>query len=153
MALTDEIARLEDQWRAGTLSDDEFKMAKAKLLGQDAPRSSFGGTDANQWAMWLHFSMLSGFVVAGAGFLAPIIIWLVKKDDIPSLDQHGKNAVNWLISSLIYALVCFLLTFIIIGIPMLIALGICGVIFPIIAGLKASKGEYWKYPMSIEFLK
>jgi len=151
MSISDEIARLEDQWRAGTLSDEEFKQAKAQLLSGNTGSGS--AADANQWAMWLHLSMLSGFVVPGAGFIAPIVIWQIKKDELPGIDRHGKNATNWLISSLIYGIVFGILTFVLIGIPLLFALAACTVVFPIVAGLKANQGEIWKYPMAIEFFK
>jgi len=154
MSISDEIARLEDQWRAGTLTDEEFQRAKARVLDDRGPppppRST--GPDTNQWAMWLHLSLLAGYVATGVGFLAVVVIWQVKRDEMPGLDPHGKRAVNWLISFAIYFLISFLLTFLIIGIPLLIALGVCGVVFPIIAGLKASKGEVWDYPLAIRFL-
>ena len=109
--------------------------------------------DAKQWAMLLHFSLLAGFVVPFAGLIAPIIIWQLKKNELPEIDDHGKVVVNWMISGIIYGAVCFLLTFILIGIPLLIVLGALAVIFPIIGGIKANNGELWKYPLSIPFLK
>ena len=106
-----------------------------------------------QWAMLLHFSLLAGFVVPFAGLIVPIIIWQLKKTEFPEIDAHGKVVVNWMISLIIYGAVCFLLSFILIGIPLLIVLGALAVIFPIIGGIKANNGELWKYPLSIPFLK
>ena len=74
MSLADELGRIEDQWRAGTLTDEEFHRAKEKLLSDDVPARGSSSTDARTWALWLHLSMLAGFVVAGAGFVAPIVI-------------------------------------------------------------------------------
>ena len=154
MSIADELARLEDQWRAGTLTDEEFQRAKTRVLAENdpPPPPTATGARTNEWAMWLHLSMLCGFVVAGAGFVAPIVIWQIKKDEFPGLDAHGKRAANWLISYAIYVAISFLLAFVFIGIPMLIVLGILGVVFPIIAGLKANKGEVWDYPLAIRFL-
>ena len=109
--------------------------------------------NAKQWAMILHLSLLAGFIIPFAGFVAPILIWQLKKKDIPELDAHGKVVLNWIISALIYGFVCFLLMFIVIGIPLLIVLGIVCVAFPIIGGIKANDGQLWKYPLSIQFLK
>jgi uncharacterized protein len=109
--------------------------------------------DAKQWAMILHLSLLAGFIVPFAGLAAPIIIWQLKKAEYPELDEHGKMVANWIISSLIYAIVCIPLMFIFIGIPLLIVLSALCVIFPIIGGIKASNGELWKYPLTIQFLK
>ena len=109
--------------------------------------------NAKQWAMILHISFLAGFIVPIAGLVAPILIWQLKKNDFPELDAHGKTVVNWMLSALIYGFVFFLLSFIFIGIPLLIALGLLCIIFPIVGGIKANDGKLWKYPLSIEFLK
>lgn len=109
--------------------------------------------EAKTWGMILHLSMLAGHVAVLLGFVAPIVIWQVKKDQLPEIDQHGKNAVNWLLSYLIYAASCVPLCFVIIGIPLLALLSLTSVIFCIIAGVKASNGETWKYPGSITFFR
>ena len=108
--------------------------------------------DARQWAMFLHLSLLAGCVVPGAGFVAPIVIWQVKKDEYPELDQHGKAALNWILSLLVYSLIGFLLACVYIGFFILIALGIASIVFPIIAGIKANEGVLWPYPLAIRFL-
>jgi uncharacterized Tic20 family protein len=61
--------------------------------------------------------------------------------------------MNWMISSAIYAFVGVLLLLVFVGFFVLLALAACGVVFPIIAGIKANSGEIWKYPMTISFLK
>ena len=102
--------------------------------------------------MFLHLSLLAGFLVPFAGLIAPIVIWQMKKASLPEIDAHGKIVVNWIISAVIYAAVSFVLIFVLIGIPLLIVLGILSVVFPIIGGIKANNGEAWKYPLSIRFL-
>ena len=109
--------------------------------------------DARTWSMILHLSMLSNFVIPIAGVIAPIVIWQIKKDEYPIVDVHGKNAVNWLITAFIYSVIFFILMFAVIGFFLLIILGICATVFPIIAGIKANNGEVWKYPLTFEFLK
>jgi uncharacterized protein len=111
--------------------------------------------NARQWALLLHFSLLAGFIIPLAGLIVPLAIWQVKKSELPELDAHGKIIANWIISAIIYGFVCFLLTHIIffIGMLLLYMLGAICVIFPIIGGLKASNGELWKYPGSIQFIK
>jgi uncharacterized Tic20 family protein len=108
---------------------------------------------ARQWAMFLHFSLLAGFIVPILGLIAPIIIWQLKKSDLPEIDAHGKMVVNWIISAVIYSVICFLLTYIFIGLPLLFVLAALCVIFPIIGGIKANDGVLWKYPLAIQFLK
>ena len=85
--------------------------------------------------------------------LFPILIWQLKKAELPELDVHGKNAVNWMISALIYAVVGFILMFVLIGGPLLIVLGVLGVVFPVIAAIKANNGVVWQYPLTIQVLK
>ncbi|MHC4952953.1 MAG: DUF4870 domain-containing protein [Planctomycetota bacterium] len=158
MSIADELARLEDLWRAGTLSDEEFAAAKERVLAEDGPPAAPAAgrgleADTRQWAMFLHLSLLAGLAVPAAGFVAPIVIWQVKKEELPGIDPHGRMAVNWLISFVIYMVGSAILSIILIGIPMMLALGVCGVVFPVIAGLKANQGELWKYPLTIEFFK
>ena len=106
-----------------------------------------------QWGMILHFSQFAGYVIPLAGLLVPIIIWQIKKNDMPVIDAHGKNIVNWIISALIYAVICFIFSFVLIGLPFFIVLGVLCVAFPVVAGIKANNGEVWKYPLAIRFLK
>lgn len=119
-------------------------------MNDDQPKASI---QPRQWAMFLHLSLLAGFIIPVAGLAVPIIIWQMKKGDIPEIDAHGKIVVNWMISSLIYWAIGFILTFVLIGIPILMVLVVLAVVFPIIAGIKANNGEVWKYPLSITFLK
>jgi uncharacterized protein len=110
-------------------------------------------TQTRQWGLFLHLSLLAGFIVPLAGLVTPIIIWQLKKNDLPGLDIHGKNVVNWIISDLIYIAIGYILCFALIGFPILIALGIVSIVFPIIGGIKANNGEVWKYPLTIRFVK
>ena len=105
-----------------------------------------------QWAMILHLSLFAGYVIPFSGIVAPIIIWQLKKTDLPGIDVHGKIAVNWIISAVIYGAISFVLVFVVVGIFLLIALGVLSIVFPIIGAIKANNGEVWKYPLSITFL-
>jgi len=105
------------------------------------------------WGMMLHLSVFACYVLPLAGLIAPIVIWQIKKDEFPSIDVHGKNVMNFLISMFIYGVVAVLLTFVIIGIPLLALLGIVGIVFPIIGGIKANNGEIWKYPGMLQLIQ
>ncbi len=166
MNVADELEKLQQLHQAGSLSDEEYAKAKAALLSDQTPAAaqSTGARAAinipasieertNQWAMFLHFSLLAGFLVPLAGLVVPIVIWQLKKTELPGIDMHGKIVVNWIISFVIYAAIFAVLVMVLIGIPLLIALGVAGIIFPIIGGIKANSGEAWPYPLSIAFLK
>lgn len=107
--------------------------------------------DTRQWAMFLHLSLLAGLLVPGAGFILPIVLWQVKKNDLPGIDAHGKVVANWLVSALIYGVACGMLSFLLIGIPLLMILGLLALVFPIIGAIKANEGVLWKYPLSFQF--
>ena len=102
--------------------------------------------ETNQWAMFIHFSILAGWIVPIGGLIVPILIWQMKKDELPGIVPHAHIVLNWIVTSLVYALICFILTFVLIGILGFIALGIATVIFAIIGGIKANEGEVWEYP-------
>ncbi len=109
--------------------------------------------EANQWAMFIHFSILAGFIIPFAGLILPIVLWQMKKEEYPIVDVHGKIVVNWLISSFLYGIVCAILTLLVIGIFGLFALAIATVVFAIIGGIKANDGEVWEYPLSLKLIK
>ena len=103
------------------------------------------------WSTLLHISLLAGFVIPLGGLIVPIVIYLVKKDDVPGLEPHWHVVVNWLLSALIYGVVSLILLLLVIGIFLLWALGLLALIFPIIGAIKAYDGEVWNYPLSIRF--
>ena len=109
--------------------------------------------ESRQWSMFLHLSVLTTYIVPLAGLVAPIVIWQMKKNDSPKLDMHGKIVVNWVLSMILYMIVSVVLSFVIIGLPMLLALVVLNIVFPIIGGIKANNGETWRYPLSIRFIK
>jgi len=157
VSIADEMERLKKLHQSGAMSEEEYTRAKDALLkgasAQLPPESPLTREQrVRQWALFLHLSLLAGFIVPLAGLVVPIVIWQVKKIELPELDAHGKIVVNWMLSLLIYAAISALLVLVVIGIPLLIAVGILGVIFPIVGGLKASSGETWRYPLSIKFL-
>jgi uncharacterized Tic20 family protein len=109
--------------------------------------------EVRQWSMFLHLSLLTGLIIPFAGLIVPILIWQIKKEELPELDDHGKIVVNWIISEVIYLFVCFVLSFVIIGIFLIPIIGGISIVFPIIGGIQANKGILWKYPLSLNILK
>ncbi|MDX2416288.1 MAG: DUF4870 domain-containing protein [Xanthomonadales bacterium] len=105
--------------------------------------------ETNQWAMFIHFSILAGWVVPIGGLIVPIILWQMKKDELPGTVPHAHIVLNWIVSSLVYAVICFILTFILIGLLGFIALAILTIAYAVIGGLKANEGIIWEYPGTI----
>ena len=118
-------------------------------------------SQARTWNMFCHLSALAGFVGVPFGtILGPLLVWQIKKNEIPSVEVHGKAALNFQLTVMIAVLgsaaVAFALSFFCIGFllfPLVILIALCGLIFPIIAGIKANDGKDYKYPCSFEFVK
>ncbi len=102
--------------------------------------------ETQQWAMFIHFSILAGWIVPIAGLIVPILLWQMKKDELPGIVPHAHVVLNWIVTSFVYAIICLILTFVLIGVLGFIALAIATLIFSIIGGLKANEGEVWEYP-------
>lgn len=109
--------------------------------------------DQRQMGLFLHLSQLANVILFPVGIIVPIVLWQTNKEKMPALDAHGKMVVNWMISFTIYAIVSIILMFVLIGFLTIIAVGIMGIVFPIIGGIKANNGELWEYPLTIKFLK
>ena len=116
------------------------------------------GKDQKQektWAMFCHLSALASLLIwiPGANILGPLVIWLVKKAEMPLVDKEGKESLNFQISMTIYGCAAFLLMFIGIGFLLVIPLAIANLVLVIIAAVKVSNGQDWQYPITIRFLK
>lgn len=110
--------------------------------------------EEQNWAMWLHLSQLAGYLLIPlVGLVVPIVIWSMKRADSPFVDDNGKMVINWLLSALIYFAVGFVLSFVAVGLLIIIPLYVIGIVFPIIGAIKAAQGELWNYPLTIRFLK
>ncbi|WP_196893261.1 DUF4870 domain-containing protein [Aureivirga marina] len=111
------------------------------------------GMELKQYLLLMHLSQLGGMIVPFAGLILPIVMWITNKDNDPKIDEHGKNIMNFIISCVIYATIGLILTFVIIGIFVLFAVGVIAIVFPIIGAVKASNGDVYKYPLAIRFFK
>jgi uncharacterized Tic20 family protein len=106
------------------------------------------------WSAFIHASALLGVLLHFPGhLLGPLILWLIKRDDAPALDAHGKEAVNFQISMLIYNVVAAIFCLVLIGFAFLAILWILNAIFVIIAAIQASDGKFYRYPMTIRFIQ
>ena len=113
----------------------------------------FKDMQERQWALICHLSALSGYVIPFGNLIVPIIIWSMKKEEMPMVDEHGKEVINFQISMTIWMIIAGVLIFVLIGIPLLIVLAILQVVFVIIGAVKADSGQLYKYPMTIQFIK
>src|ERR1051326_1327462 len=119
-----------------------------------APINVSAVANVRTWCAFIHASALLGVLIHFPGhLLGPLILWLVKRDDAPELDAHGKEAVNFQISMLIYTVVAAIFCLILIGFFFLAVLWVLNAIFVIIAAIQASDGKFYRYPMTIRFIQ
>lgn len=96
------------------------------------------------------FALLSHILTFVSTFLAPLIIYLVKKDESKFVAEHAAESLNF---QLTMTLICIGLVLSIIGILLLWAVGIFSLIVVIIATIRASEGKLYRYPLTIRFIK
>src|SRR5437868_8574985 len=122
-------------------------------MDQTPPTPPSTSSDVRTWCVLCHASALLGLFFHFLGhILGPLIVWLAKRGDSSEIDAHGKESLNFQISMLIYDAVAGVLCIILIGIPILIALWILNTVLVIIASIKASDGQLYRYPFTIRFI-
>ena len=134
-----------------TRLDDETQEPVA--TPSEMPKQELSADEKNM-GMFCHLAALSGYIGIPVGWLlGPLLIWMIKKETMPFVDQEGKKAINFQISILIYSAVSIALCIIFIGFILLPGLAIFNIVMVIVNSIKASNGEETSYPLSINFLK
>lgn len=101
-----------------------------------------------------HLSQLLDFVTGIGGFIIPLILWIVNKNQVIHMDEHGKSILNFRITMFLYVLICIpLVLFFGLGLLGFFVIGIFYFIFPIMNAIKASNDQEPSYPFSIVFIK
>ncbi len=111
------------------------------------PAAGSPTNDEKTWGMLAHFL---GIVT---GFLGPLVIWLIKKDEMPFVEVEGKEALNFQITILIAYVISMVLTVVLIGFILIPAVLIINLVMCILAGIKVQKGEHYKYPFALRLIK
>jgi uncharacterized protein len=110
---------------------------------------------ADQERLWAMLAHLLSFVAAyiALGFIAPLVVLLVFGPRSAYVRAHAVESLNFNLSWLAYAIVGFVLIILGIGILILLALGIAYVVLVIIASIRANSGEFFRYPLTIRFIR
>ena len=109
--------------------------------------------EVRQGAMLCHLAAFLGFVFPFGSVVGPLILWQMKKEVDPFIDDQGKEALNFQITVAIAWLVCIVLAFAVIGFFLMTALAIATVVLTIIGGIKANKGIAYRYPLTGRLVK
>ena len=134
-------------------SEPETASAPAPVAEAAPSAASTISKDSLNMGMLCHLLAFSGFIVPFGTILGPLIFWLVKKDSDPYVDEQGKESLNFQISMMIYAIVSGILILLAVGVILLPVVLLANLILTIIGTIKASKGEPWKYPVTIRLVK
>ena len=121
------------------------------LVTDESDNNSFSiASSKNAANKYLALFHLSGLFIL---IIPPILFWIIKRDDIPGINEHAKDILNFQISVTIYLLVSAVLLILIVGLPLLIFLGIFSSVVILINTLKVLRGDKYKYPFSINIIK
>lgn len=108
-------------------------------------------SQSRQWAMFCHLGGFAGYVIPFGNFIAPLVLWQMKKDD-PFVDDQGKEALNFQITQFALMMISVVMIFFIIGIFMVLGLFLFEVIVTILAAMAASRGERYRYPLTVRLI-
>ncbi len=111
------------------------------------PVQAMDDDKAQMWGMFCHLGMLVGFIIV------PLIIWLLKREESEFVADHGKEALNFQITLAGMYLISFILMFVVIGFVLMIGVAVYSVVMVIIATIKTSRGETYRYPLTVRLIK
>ncbi len=109
--------------------------------------------DERTWGMLCHLAAFSGFVIPLGNVLGPLVIWLIKKDEMPFVNDQGKESLNFQLTMMIALIISAILVVVLIGFALLAILAVFQIIVLIIATIKAKEGVRYLYPYAIRFIK
>lgn len=110
--------------------------------------------EARRWAMLCHYAAFFWLLAPMIGnVLGPLIVWQLKKDLDPFVDEQGKEALNFQITVSLALMVCGLLAWVLIGFPLMLLVSAVALVLTVIAGIKANEGKAYRYPFSWRLVK
>ncbi|QRP64826.1 DUF4870 domain-containing protein [Rhodanobacter sp. FDAARGOS 1247] len=118
----------------------------------EPPMAGAPSADERQWAMFSHLSALIGLIIPFGSIVGPLVIWLIKKDTMPFVNDQGKEALNFNITVAIAAIVGWILCFILIGFLVLAVVFVAWLVLVIIGTIKANEGTAYRYPFTLRLV-
>jgi len=122
-------------------------------MNEPNPVTDVPTQDERTWGMLAHLTAFSGFLIPFGNIIAPLVVWLVKRDQSQFVGDQGKESLNFNISVLLAGAVCAVLVFVFIGILLGVALFFYWLAMTIVAGIKASEGIRYRYPFTLRLIK
>lgn len=122
-------------------------MDSKDILGQEVMPINNPSSDEKTMALLSHVLTLI------LSFIAPLVIYLVKKDESAFVTEHAKESLNFQITMFLIYIVCFILVFLIVGIFLFMIAGLLHTVLVIVATIKAAEGKLYRYPINLRIVK
>jgi len=122
-------------------------------MDEELQTADMPNKDERLWGMLCHLLSFSGYLIPFGSVLAPLIIWMIKKDEMPFVDDQGRESLNFQLTMLIAVIVSGILCLVLIGFLMLGVVLIFQIVVVIMASIKANDGVKYRYPYTIRFIK
>ncbi len=129
-----------------TMKTDEQK--PTPTLTQQAPT-----TQETTWAMVCHLCGFAGFIFPFGNLIAPLVVWAMKREKMPYVDEQGKEAVNFQLSITIYYIIALVLMLIVIGLFLLPVIAVFHIIAMVMASIETANGKPFRYPLTMRFIR
>jgi uncharacterized protein len=142
-----------DYCLAGSLQTRSRRMSETGQQPSDVSARAAGMPDKSERMLGMACHLLGLLVCIPFNIVAPLVLWVIKKDEYPFVNDQGKEAVNFQITMAIAVIASVILSFLGVGVFIGLALFAVDVIFVIIATIKASNGEAYRYPVSLRLIK
>ncbi len=130
---------------------DEFQPFPASV---ETPRAVDAASTPSErtYATLMHLMLVIATFTAVPLILGPLILWLIKKDESPFLNDHGKEALNFNISIFLYMLAAAVSFLCGIGVVLLPVVWVFGLVCSVLAAMSANRGEFYRYPACIRII-
>jgi uncharacterized Tic20 family protein len=104
--------------------------------------------------MWVHLTTAFSPVAFPLTIVAAVILWSIQKDRSSYIDDHGKEVLNFQLSTVIYYLACMPLIFVLgLGVVLMVALSVVAIIGIVLGAVAAFRGEFFRYPICLRFIR
>jgi len=142
--------------KASEAQTTESEQPDSEAAQQQKPPGQMTDEQARGWSMLCHLGAFAGLIIPLGNIIAPLVFWFIKKEESAFVDDQGKESLNFQISLTIYFLIAGIagmFVWLLLGRVLLSIVGIFGIVFVIIAAVKANRGEKYRYPRCIRFIK
>jgi len=132
----------------------DYHSSQPNQYHDDSPSPREIGREERTWAMLCHLSAFAGYIIPVLGnIIGPLVMWLLKREEYPLVDDQGKESLNFQITITIAFFLAGVLCLVIIGFFLLPLIMLFDIVMIIVATIKANEGQYFRYPLCMRFIK